>query len=145
MVGGEYEDLVADEKEGAKKRLEDVLEQAKDKMNTMASNEEAGLRELEDCFAEYKDYPPQVRKERDALRTKWVIRSTKAAEELKAGCRLTNVTEVDELIEKFKESGSRVADALSELKRHRADLTEQMGDSLREAQASDDLHRHCNQ
>ncbi len=139
MVGGEYEDLVADEKDGARKRLEDVLEQAKDKMNTVASNEEAGLRELEDCYVEFKEFPPEVRKERDALRTKWVIRSTKAAEEIKAGCSLTNVTEVDEMIEKFKDSGSRVAGALSDLKRHRADLTEQMGDSLRGAQEADDL------
>ena len=139
MVTGEYEELVADEREGARKQLEDVLEQAKEKMNAVASNEEAGLRELEECFAQYTEFPPEVRKQRDALRTKWVIRSTKAAEEIKAGCRLTNVAEVDEMIEKFKDSGSRVADALSDLKKHRVDLAEQMGDSLRAAQAADDL------
>jgi hypothetical protein len=138
MVGGEYEELVAEEKEGATKQLEQVLEQARDKMNTMASNEESGLRELEDCFTEHKDFPPAVRKERDALRTKWVIRSTKAAEEVKAGCKLTSVTEVDEMLEKFKDSGSRVAEALSDLKKHRVNLTEQMGDALRDASAADD-------
>lgn len=61
MVGGEYEELVAEEKEGANTRLEDVLEQAREGMNAMTFNEECGLQEMEDCVMKHQEYPPEVR------------------------------------------------------------------------------------
>ena len=51
---------------------------------------------------------------------------------------LSNVTEVDATIEKHKKSGSRVAESLLNLKRHRMNLAEQMGYNLRDAATDDD-------
>lgn len=137
MIGAEYEELVQEDVESAKTHLQQLIEEARGKLESTAASDDVGLKEMEEILQQYSDFPADIRQARDALRTKFIIRSTKAIDALNAGLKLQDVAAVNELIEAHKVGSTRIADALGSLKAHRASLSQVMGDQLKDALGQD--------
>ena len=53
----------------------------------MCALQKVSLKDIEELLGQYESYPKDIRKERDGLRTKWIIQSAKIVEEINAGTR----------------------------------------------------------
>ena len=129
-------------------RRTDLIQTAKQEMSQLSATRAPPVEEINACLAKYETFP-DIRRERDALKSKLTMTTTTIRDALALASRSTDIENVDALLEEHSATGkdadgkdvppsALLKDAIDELTKHRQKLSDDMSSKLKEATKFED-------
>eukprot|EP01046_Picozoa_sp_COSAG06_P007679 COSAG06_NODE_378_length_16640_cov_13.584729_3_plen_5372_part_01 len=134
-----YKDTINDERELVNRRRGDLIHSAKQELQLMQANRTATRADIDALLEKYKEWP-DIRKEKDALRSKISMLMVGATDALNKAAASTDVEEIDRVLAMPDLTGEISADlkeAVEKANAQRKTLADEMTGKMKDAQSND--------
>jgi Fe-S cluster biosynthesis and repair protein YggX len=127
-------DVVDSERIAAVARKTELLERASKEMEMLATSPDTSLREIETCLTLYEDYPRDVRKARDQLKTRQAVLSARLREKIRDASATKSFKDIAALLDDIGDSaGDKLAGPVVDLRNQHQNLVIAMQAKLKAA------------
>eukprot|EP01051_Picozoa_sp_SAG22_P002433 SAG22_NODE_108_length_19750_cov_3.848201_2_plen_5501_part_00 len=108
-------------------RKNDLLDEARRDMETMAKDKSATIESIELMIQKYEYFPRDVRRSRDMLKTQLAVKVAEISEELRKALKSSDFDAVNKLLDKYSERPStHIAGVVADLRGRQANLVVEM-------------------
>ena len=135
-----YKDTIADERELVSRRRADLIHSAKQELQVMQANRTATRENITALLKKYEAWPADLRKEKDALRSKISMLMVGATDALNKAATSMDVEEIDRVLAMPDLTGDISADlkeAVEKVNSQRKTLADAMVAKMKDTQSND--------